>query len=360
MVLPASMDATWLDGAVQFNGQELRRADSALWTGTGAALGVQGGIVRHADNSLAVTVSVADVVTVQPGAVVIPGNAGTANGVYRTALPVAETGNLTARNATNPRIDRVIYRVLDTSVVGSHGAYTGRVEILTGVAGVSPALPALPTLAVELARINVPASGGGAATVDSTWREYAAAIGGILPVATKDRLPATPNAKWLKAIAIDTGVDYYWNGTAWTPKDVAIAGTFNAQALPAGGAWTRLQNWTGFQYLPAAAAGLTNLGTGRFRIDIAGWYVITCSVQIQGGGGGSLRALRILIESGAVTVVEDRSVNMAGASPTAMLVQWEGRLALNTILNFDAYHDHGGPLNAQAVGTAMSIRRVAD
>lgn len=216
MPLPASMDATWLDGSVQFNGQELRRADSGLFVGEGSApLGVYGGIARHNDNSLAVTVNASDLITIQPGACAIPGNAGVGNGVYRTALGAAETGQLAARNATNPRIDRVIFRVLDTSVVGSHGAYTGRIEVLTGTPAASPAVPALPTLAIELARITVPATGGGVATVDSSWRQYLAAIGGVLPVPTAARLPVTPNAKWLKAVAIDTGREYTWDGTSW-------------------------------------------------------------------------------------------------------------------------------------------------
>lgn len=218
MPLPISMDATWLDGSVQFNGQELRRADAALLTGDGnSPFSVQGGIVRHSDSSLAVTVNASDQITVQPGAVVIPGNSGVGNGAYRTALAAAETGQLAARNATNPRMDRVIYRVLDTSVVGSHGAFTGRIEVLTGTPNATPlnGIAALPALAVELARVTVPASGGGAASVDSTWRTFAAAIGGVLPVATAARLPTAPNAKWLKAVAIDTGAEYEWDGTAW-------------------------------------------------------------------------------------------------------------------------------------------------
>lgn len=225
MPLPVSMDATWLDGAVQFNGQELRRADSGLFVGEGSApLGVWGGVVRHNDNSLMVTVNASDLITIQPGAAVIAANAGVGNGVYRTALGAAETGQLAARNATNPRMDRVIYRVLDTSVVGSHGAYTGRIEVLTGEPNATPAngMVALPSLAIELARITVPATGGGVATVDSTWRTYAAAIGGVLPVPSVSRLPAS-GAKWTEAVAIDTGLEYRWSGSAWVQKD-ALAG----------------------------------------------------------------------------------------------------------------------------------------
>jgi hypothetical protein len=228
MPLPVSMDATWMGNVsnpIQFNAQELRRADSAGFGGDGSAFGVRGGIVRHGDNSLVVTVNASDVVTVQPGAVVIPGNSGVGNGCYCSALGAAETGNLTARNATNPRIDLVVYRVLDDDVVTTHDAYTGRIEIIAGVPAASPVAPALPALAVELARITVPASAGGAATVDSTWRTFAAAIGAPLPVTTAARLPANPNAKWLEAFAVDTGREYRWNGVGWQEgPDVFIGG----------------------------------------------------------------------------------------------------------------------------------------
>lgn len=217
MVLPVSVDATWLNPAsVQLNAQELRRADSALFNGDGSAFGVLGGIVRHGDLSLAVTVNASDVITVQPGAVVVPGNAGVGNGCYRTALGAADTGNLLARNATNPRIDLVVFRVLDTDVVGTHGAYTGRVEVITGTPAAAPVVPALPTLAVELARITVPAAAGGTATVDSSFRTFAVALGGTLPVATFARLPTT-DVKWDTAVAVDTGIRYLWNGTGWSP-----------------------------------------------------------------------------------------------------------------------------------------------
>jgi hypothetical protein len=214
MPLPVSMDATWLNGSTSFNAQELRRADSANFDGDGTAFGVRGGIVRHGDNSLAVTVNASDVVTVQPGAVAIPGNSGVGNGVYCSALGAAETGNLTARNATLPRIDLVVFRVLDTDVVAANPGYTGRVEIIAGTPAASPVAPALPLLAVELARITVPIAGGAAATVDSSFRTFASGTSAILAVTTSARLPVTA-AKWQRAVALDTGIEYRWSGTAW-------------------------------------------------------------------------------------------------------------------------------------------------
>lgn len=215
MAFPVVTDATWvLPSSVTLDAGELRRADSSAFAGVGSALGVGGGVVRHGDTSLAVTVDGSDNVTVQPGAVVIPGNAVAGTGCYRSALAAATTNALTARNATNARIDLVVYRQLDTDVVGSHGAYTARIDVIAGTPSATPAVPVLPSMAVELARITVPASGGGAASVDSSFRTYVAGIGGVIVVPTEARLPASA-AKYQKARALDTGATYTFDGTVW-------------------------------------------------------------------------------------------------------------------------------------------------
>lgn len=307
MVLPVSMDATWLDGSVQFNGQELRRADSGLFVGEGSTpLGVHGGIVRHSDSSLLVTVNASDVITVQPGAIVIPGNSGVANGVYRSALAAADTGTLTARNATNPRIDLVVFRALDTSVVAGHGAYTGRIEIITGTAAASPVVPTLPAMAQELARITVPATGGGTATVDLTYREFAAAIGGTVPVPTAARLPATPNAKWLRAVAIDTGVEYVWNSTAWVAQGALTSVTptldVNVSAVGPGVIARKINGMVTFTYEVQNAFAWSGA-----------WQLVTLPVGYRPlnqmyfmGGNGSLNQWhRMRLDAGGLLFVTD-------------------------------------------------------
>lgn len=278
MPLPVLMDATWLDGAVQFNGLELRRSDTALFNGDGSPLGVRGGIVRHGDSSLAVTVNASDQITIQPGAAVIPGNVGVANGVYRAALPAAETGQLDPRNATNPRIDRVVFRVLDTSVVNTHGAFTGRVEVLAGAPSATPAntMQDLPSLAIELARVTVPATGGGAATVDSSFRQYASALGGVLPVSTVARLPAAPNAKWLRAVALDTGREYTWDGNLWlsgiwTAYTPIWTGTGGNPVLGNGSLSGRFQiinQKTMLFYISLGIGSTTTFGAGRWEFSL--------------------------------------------------------------------------------------------
>ena len=213
-----TVDATW-DTAVTLDAAELRRADTAMFLGDGSNNGVRGGIVYHGPNSLAVSVNGSDQVTVQAGAFVIP--AATGLGVYRGALQSATSAvAIAARNATNPRIDLVVIQATGTNAT---------VKTIEGTPSSSPSAPALPAQHVELARITVPAVGGGAVTVDSTWRAYATGLGGMLYVETSARLPGSGNQKGQRATALNDGADYRWNGTAWVARSsssgvTAVAG----------------------------------------------------------------------------------------------------------------------------------------
>jgi hypothetical protein len=227
----ATVDATW-DTGTTMDAAELRRADSAMFLGDGTANGVRGGIVRHGDTSLAVAVNGSDQITVQPGAFVVP--AATGLGAYRGSLQTATAATgVAARNGTNPRIDLVVIQVGTGSVA--------TVKTIDGTPSSSPTAPALPAQHIELARLTVPQVGGGAITVDSTWRTYASGLGGTLYVETAARLPGSGNQKGQRAVALDTGLTHAWDGTAWissaaawTAYTPAVAG-FTTQA----GAWFR-------------------------------------------------------------------------------------------------------------------------
>lgn len=199
-----TVDATWTN-AMTMDEAELRRADTTMFLGDGSANGVRGGVVRHGDTSLAVSVNGSDQVTVQPGAAVIP--AATGLGAYRTSLASATAAvGLASRNATNPRIDLIVIQIVSGAAV---------VRTVDGTPGSSPTAPALPASSIELARVTVPAVGGGAVTVDSTWRAYATALGGTLHVETAARLPGSGNQRGQRAVSLSDGKEYTWNGTAW-------------------------------------------------------------------------------------------------------------------------------------------------
>lgn len=161
---------TWVGTSanpVTLTNQQLRLADDALFASAGIASG------------LVVSVDGADLVTVTRGSAVIDGDeAVTGTGVYRAGIPASVTGTLEARHATNARIDLVVFRQYDQSVVGSHPAVGGSaIEIIPGTPSATPVVPSKPSMAVELGRINVPASGGGAASVNSANRVTATTIG---------------------------------------------------------------------------------------------------------------------------------------------------------------------------------------
>jgi hypothetical protein len=283
----------------------LRRADAAGFGGAGLALGVHGGVVRHADTSLEVTVDGSDVVTVQPGAVVIPGNAVSGTGCYRGALSTATTGSLTARNATNGRIDLVVFRAMDTDVVPGHGAYTGRIEVIAGTPSATPAVPTFPSMAVELARISVPNTGGGAATVDSSYRTYAYAVGGIMVAPASARLPADAPL-WQRAVALDTGYEWRFDGTNWVARD---------------GAWTNLTK----------AAVMTS-GTLRYRVKSG-----MVTVQVDGSATIADGATATLTASAIPTALRPGTQFRSGA----YLGGFAGSLTVQTDGNVTATNNTG-------------------
>lgn len=210
----STVDATWTT-SMTMDQDELKRADTTGFLGDGTANGVRSGVVRHADTSLAVTVNGSDQVTVQPGAFVIA--APTGLGCYRGSLPAAVGPGagtaLTARNATNPRIDLVVIQMSSGSAI---------VKTIDGTPSSSPVAPALPAQHIELARLTVPAVGGGAVTVDSTFRAYTTGLGGVLFVETAARLPSSGNQKGQRAIALDTGFSYTHNGTQWARRSTEL------------------------------------------------------------------------------------------------------------------------------------------
>lgn len=230
MTFPVKVDSAWVNPlVVQLDGGELRRADSAGFAGVNGYQAA--GVVRHADSSLLVTVDGSDTVTIQAGTVVIPGNAVAGTGVYRASLPAAVSNPLpTARDATNGRIDLVVFRQYDPDVVGAHPEYKAWVDVIPGTPSATPAASALPAMAVELARITVPRTGGAAAAVDSTYRTYATAIGAELVVHTTARLP-TAAATGQRAYVLDVSRQVRWNGTVWVSATGGVRG--NTETLTA-------------------------------------------------------------------------------------------------------------------------------
>lgn len=271
-----TVDATWTN-AMAMDEAELRRADTAMFLGDGSANGVRGGVVRHGDTSLAVTVNGSDQVTVQAGACVVP--AATGLGVYRASLSAATSATgLAARNATNPRIDLVVIQIVSGAAV---------VKTVDGTPSSSPTAPALPASSIELARLTVPALGGGAVTVDSTWRSYATALGGTLYVETSARLPGSGNQPGQRAVALDTGRPHLWNSTktAWELEHPVVMAAGTAfMAAPVASVTVNFPSGR-FDAPPFVTANCTNTGNVALAVGIGTTTSTSCELFFYGVGG---------------------------------------------------------------------------
>lgn len=235
MASTVSLGSTWSDG-VAAPATQMRLGQGAAFAGSGSVTaGGRGGVVRHADTSLSVTVNVSDVITVQPGSAIVPGNAVSASGVWIASLPAATTITLDPRHVTNPRVDLVVVRQLDVDVVPTHGIKAAQIEVITGTPDPSPGVPALPSMAVEIARVQVYPAGGATSVVDRSNVPYATGLGGTYMAASLATLPAGV-PKWSTGRALDSGIEYLYDGTSWTTAAGGFKQAMGSVTLSAGGA----------------------------------------------------------------------------------------------------------------------------
>ncbi|MFE5368219.1 hypothetical protein [Streptomyces mirabilis] len=200
-----AVNPAWID-TVSLNAFLVRRVDSLLVMANGAnPLGARSGVVPGS-GGFAVTVS-GTTITVGTG---ITSLYFAGQGVYRIAMTSTSTLTQAAPHATLPRIDLVYLRVWDNSVDGS-GLNQADVVYLAGTAASSPVAPTPSgtVIYMPLAQLNVPASGGGSTTVNSTVLPITVAPGGILPASSA---PSNPYIGQY----YDNGTDLLrWNGSSW-------------------------------------------------------------------------------------------------------------------------------------------------
>ena len=252
----ASVDGTWTNSPT-YDAAELRRADAAMFASAGVASG------------LAVSVDGSDVVTVTRGQAVISGDDAVAGtGVYRAGIGSSVTGSLEARDATNSRIDLVVFRQYDTDVVGSHGKFASEIEIIKGTPSATPAVPSKPSMAVELARITVPASGGGAASVNSANR-VAAKAAGSAPTDWAD-------------VPLGSGFSHGSSRTQVRKSGNVVTLAVSAAKPTVGGGDTVCTLPSGFR--PSRTLPFTGIvGTTVLNLSLASSGVLTCITASSGG-----------------------------------------------------------------------------
>ena len=206
-------DAKWMtasSGAPSYTAAELRRAESVLLSPKGTAgtnrfsavdgVRVGSGVIASLSGST---------ITVRAHAGVVSPDLSTTQGPYQYQLPADETHTLTAAHATLSRTD-LVYVQLSDDEADSSGARQAASGYLAGTAG--GGVPSLPARSFELARIAVPASGGGSPSLTER-QQYTVAAGGILPVRDSSDRPAHYEGRpvW----QMDTNQLLLSDGSAW-------------------------------------------------------------------------------------------------------------------------------------------------
>lgn len=196
----------WAPG---YNALELRRSDAVLlYPGSADEFAAHSGVRPHSQNpiSIAGTTWKAHDLTA-----IVTASAG--SGPYRVAL-AETTGEIDPADATFPRIDVLDLQIQDDTHDAS-GQRRARVFYTAGSAAASPIEPGALSNAVRLGAFDVPASGGGAATVRYQGALTVAA-GGVLPDRDGTEAPSAGRYHGMVRYRQDTDTLQVWDGTAWT------------------------------------------------------------------------------------------------------------------------------------------------
>ena len=213
-------------GAPSYTGRMLREASVAPLAGFATAarpLGARSG-VRPGTPTTTVTAT-STTWTCNTHAGIIDGETAAIAGPYAYAVNTAQTGSVTAANATNPRVDIVYAQVSDPAESDGSSVPSVVIAYLAGTAAPAPVAPATPARSMVLAQINVPVSGGGSPTV--TWvAPTLTAAGGIIPVASSTERDALTAYEGLTVYRMDTNVLESYSGSAWQVSSLTSYGYF--------------------------------------------------------------------------------------------------------------------------------------
>lgn len=168
-------------GSPSYTGKLARVALGALVGGKNSArpLGAFSGVAPGTPDD---TCSISGTTwTVKPHAGVIDLHTAADAGPYHYAVTANETGSINAAHGTHPRIDILWVRIDDPAESDGSSVPACVVGYTAGTAAASPSQPSTPARSMLLAIINVPASGGGSASLTFAAPRTAPA-GGIFPV----------------------------------------------------------------------------------------------------------------------------------------------------------------------------------
>ncbi len=324
---------------------ELRRTEAVLMFGghadrLGAREGVRPG---HIPVSLASTTW-----TVHDSAVTIYPGLTTTSGPYRAAL-LETSGEHDPPDGTNPRKDIIVAEVKDHEEDAS-GLRLARPRYIAGVPGTTPSEPAVPAGAFKLATIDVPASGGGSATltVNNPWT---VASGGVLPVRDASELPTAGRYKGMTCYQQDIDALVIWNGTAWEERAPLLVETaWRAAPRTVGtGSWTPIEMDSGDF-------------TGGWTCGRGGWYAIDAYNCFSANATGERTSM--LTKNGTdrttndIRGTQDLKNAVSGLPTSLILPRLTAQFVAGDTVHMIGWQDSGANLDTSTVNSSTPTMTV--
>lgn len=205
-----------------------RLALASLLTKTAPNTG-RSGVIPSTGADLAVTAQGTPnmTVAVAAGQCALPSAAGNYIGNNSASLNVT----ITTANGTNPRIDLIVFQVLDTEA--GDGSTTGQIVAVAGTAASSPSAPATPARSIVLAQVRVDAGVTSIVSGKITdTRAFTVSSGGILPAASSSAYLSSPYEGAYADDATLNGLVRY-DGSNWQPvttdtgwQNITLAGSW--------------------------------------------------------------------------------------------------------------------------------------
>lgn len=164
-------------------------------------------------DDLKVTIGGGLKVTVAAGAVFIPGNVSTNQGVYHAINDSPETLTLATAPTDNSRIDAVVVTVNDSFVLGTEDSVV--FQVITGTPSSTPQIPTIPKNSILLASVLVGVNVTSiiATNISDKRGSRATALGGVINCTSTTR-PASPY-NGMTIFEEDTGFMRVWRTNAW-------------------------------------------------------------------------------------------------------------------------------------------------
>jgi hypothetical protein len=247
-----------------------------MLAGGATSLSARGGIrwVTGAELAVAQTSTPSMAVLVGAGMAWVPGTNTTGQGAYVVTVPTAATLTIAAANATNPRIDLVVLKVLDQQYAGS--VSQGQLAVVTGTPSVSPAAPAAPASSIPLGQVRVNANATTVVNANITdLRQSTSLFGGVSVVSAAD----TTNGSYVGALRYHPTFRLQaWDGTRWVSSDSPPRLQVSGTGLQAIG--NNVDSVVVLNSVINSHGGVSySTSTGRLTVSVPGWYLISGGVS---------------------------------------------------------------------------------